>query len=280
MKFKEVKNVVMVDFSDYIEDFSSDERIALHTANTWQTNRTFKDKTKDTQLGKLAEHIVEQSFDFYGVKNYITYDSFRLDSFELHAPFDGVFYHGDMEDIARIVYEDLKVYGAKLSANTRNLLREKGVKTVEIKSTRISQKYKDKVGFKDYKESESIDKLISYLNSLDYIMYPFYKREGSYNYTYGDYCNYIKYRLKLDYNGKELAEEVKKIELENATDIYLRVFIDEIEKIAIVMGYITREKLLENPEIKKLIQIGKSERTIYFARRITDGFHIKFLKNN
>ena len=44
----------------------------------------------------------------------------------------------------------MKEKGNKLSAEVRKEINRLGGKTVEIKSTRLAQKYKDRVGFTGY----------------------------------------------------------------------------------------------------------------------------------
>ena len=72
--------------------------IARFTENTWQRNRTLAEKTKDTAQGKNAELAVIHYLQNNSNLHYIPYDDFRDDSFEKHAPFDGIMFKNTIDE--------------------------------------------------------------------------------------------------------------------------------------------------------------------------------------
>ena len=97
---------------------------------------------------------------------------------------------------------------------------------------------------------------------------------------YSRYCAFVERKfLKSNKEGKDLEQEVRKIELDNSIDIYVRVFIDIDEGKFFIMGWIDKETFFEEPEIRKLFLIGKSEKPIYFVHPLKDGKSIIELKS-
>ena len=163
----------------------------------------------------------------------------------------------------------IKEETSKLSAATRDRIRNMNAWTVEIKSTRLAQKYKDRAGFTTYQDRTQIARLADSLKGLDFLTYPFFIRQG--NFTFFEYCLYVnKYFLHTDLKGASLAEYVKNIELGNACDIYMRVFVDEVEKKALIMGFIDRFSFFRYPATHKLVLPGKSENALYFVKKLRD----------
>lgn len=278
MAIKKIRNHYIIDYAD-VDLFNRKEVLNLsdHTANTWQAKRSHAEKIKDTYLGKIAENAVITAFHYFGIDNYISYDEIRIDDFEEHAPFDGVFCKSISNDVIQLIYKSILKDGAKLSEEVRTYLRNNKIITCEVKSTRLTDKYKNKVGFKGYEDNDSLEHLFDYLDSLDYITYPYFTRYG--NYSFEQYCEFVARKKGLKLIGDELKDYIKKIELIFASDIYLRVFVDEKEKKFIIMGWITKWKLLDPPETHKLYQRGKSEVPLYFVKSISKGFDLKTLKN-
>ena len=270
----EYGNISIVDYSsiEMTDDFVL-SKIVNHTLNTWQKDRSLQDKISDTKLGKLAENCVIECLKEYGINNYYSYDTFRKDNYNLHAPIDGVLIPDNPEKIFSIINDSVKNDGVKLSAKSRIAIRNLGARTVEIKATRIAQKYKDKVSFISYKDNDSIKRLIDYLNSLDYINYPFYKRYGYMTYDY--YCVFVAHKLNIKDDRPDLESVVRQIEIDNSPDVFIRVFIDEDVKLAFIMGCIGVEEFFSPPVLKKLVQYGKSEVPLYFVKKIELGSSLR-----
>ena len=254
------------------------EEIANYTHNTWQANRSKVDILKDTKVGKIAEFAVTEIFKNLNILNYYPYDNIRLDDFKYHAPFDGIFTNNYNSEIAKFIYKCLQKDGAKLSANSLRALFCKGVLTLEIKSTRISEKYKNKTSFISYNDESSVNRLVEYLRSLDYITYPHLCRYG--DMTFEKYCDYAENKLHTGLKGQALYDYIRDFEISCACDYYIRVFIDEEASLALVMGFIDKYTLLTPPETHKLIMPGKSEVPLYFVKKIKNGYNIKDIKGN
>ena len=270
-----IDNVIIIDYSDIKRSADSNAaHISENTMNTWQRGRGQEEKKADTELGKLAEDAVITALENLHIKNYHSYDNFRSDGFTKHAPFDGVFVENMTQKISNLINQGVEKEGSKLSAETRNKLRLDQVFTVEVKSTRLTQKYREKAGFTSYSDMKSIEALVqSLLQSYDFITYPFFTRYG--DMTYLQYCMFAEKRLNTGKTGNELKEHIREIELDNADDIYIRVFMDEENSKALVMGWIDRVKLFSPPETKKLVLPGKSEVPLYFAKSLVQGESLK-----
>lgn len=278
MALLEFGNVVIIDYSDI--KFSKTTNvidIVNHTVNTWQYGRSYLDKQKDTELGKMAEDAVMSVFNMFDISGYYPYDDFRSDNFELHAPFDGVFTNKLDNNIVNFINNSVQEEGNRLSIKTRDYLRENNVYTVEIKSTRLTQKYKDRANFSNYNDKASVLRLIDGLMNLDYLTYPHYTRYG--DMSYYEYCEFVNQRLNIGLHGEALYKYVEKLEMSFATDIYIRVFMDEFEKKALIMGWIDKERFFNSPRTHKLILPGKSEVPLYFVKSLKMGSNIKELKN-
>lgn len=76
------------------------------------------------------------------------------------------------------------------TAEVRKEINRLGGKTVEIKSTRLAQKYKDRVEFTGYNSAKKIEELIESLMGLDFLTYPFFSRYG--DMTFDQYCWYAE----------------------------------------------------------------------------------------
>ena len=81
--------------------------------------------------------------------------------------------------------------------------------------------------------------------------------------------------LRGYYDYPDLEKEVVKKELSENSDIFIRVYVDDDGYYLI--GFITKEDLLKNPEIKKMIKPGKSQRALYFAKSLKDGLPMNVL---
>lgn len=273
------KNTIIIEFSEVLKhDNVNIKSLVEQTVNTWQPHRTMMEKTADTQLGKFAEDCIITALEKNGIDNYHSYDSFRNDNLKYHAPFDGIISNNLTNDIINLINEAVVKEGSKLSFQTREKIRKTNSYTVEIKSTRLSQKYKAKAVFNDYNDEIQLGRLIDNLNNLDFLAYPYFTRYG--DMTFEQYCYNVETKfLHSGLRGAELREHIKEIELNNASDIYIRIFIDEVCKKAIIMGWIDRNTFFKQPETSKLILPGKSEIPLYFVSKIKNGKPLFNLKD-
>lgn len=259
-----VDNSFIIDFDDIIADKNINiHKLVLSTFNTWQKSRDLSQKESDTAIGKIAEFAVATAFRIFNIPLYHSYDSFRTDGFKLHAPFDGLLCKNLNKELIDIINSSVANIGPKISSSIRKEIRKFDAFTVEVKSTRLAKKYKERANFKNYDNQSEVENLIKELSSLDFITYPYFSREG--DYSFSSYCDLAKAKLCLNYSGESLKAEVLKHERNNSDDIYIRVFIDEELHKAIIMGWIDKKSFYENATLMKLIKRNKSENALYFA---------------
>lgn len=254
--------------------------IAKHTHNTWQKNRLYEEILDDTVQGKIIEEMFE---DFIHSTNkgisYISYDDFRKDNFEKHAPIDGLLFRDGNDNVESCIVKIVKdVEGnsfGKITEETRDFLRSQSVFTVEIKSSRIPDKdYPDTTkNFNDWKTQEEI---ISNLRKRDFLVYPKYTRNlGRDIHNFEQYLSFVKSNnSKYTTMSKDtfinvlLTEEMK-----DKCDIYTRIFVDKNHTanfIAYILGYTLRECFFYEPRIINMPRQGKSENALYYVYPIVD----------
>jgi hypothetical protein len=253
----------------YIEnkDAENIEEITEHTQNTWQKNRSKNEKFEDTKIGKKAENIIERYIkDNFPQLNYVSYDDFREDKFEKHAPFDGLLYKKEdvseekLKKVIKKINEDVKnnKFG-KISNETKKFTNDNNIKIVEIKSTRISARH-----LNDKKEV-NFEKILD----DDFLTYPKYLREDKYGFlTEKKYYEFCK-KKNSNYNVKE--------ELENMADIYIRIYMNDEKKEGYIVGYVDKENFFKNKKLKKMRKPNKSEKAVYWATNLKKGFPIEDL---
>ena len=273
-----VNNAIIIDSKDIEIEKINVDGLVSNTANTWQAERSVQEKRADTELGKFAEDAVITALKVLGLNYYHSYDSFRSDNFKLHAPFDGLLIKNLTSEIVNLINNSVVTEGNKLSAATREKIRKLGGLTVEVKSTRLAKKYKDRASFSGDSDDESVKRIVEELSSLDFLTYPYFTRYG--DMTFDQYCGYAEtHYLHTWKRGQELRDYVKQIELANASDFYIRVFVDEECGKVIILGCIDRQSFFAYPRTHKLILPGKSEVPLYFVKKIREGYSLKYLAN-
>lgn len=278
MRAKIINNIILLDFDEVEVEKININGLVNNTVNTWQANRSIAEKRADTEIGKFAEVAVISALKIYGTNCYYSYDSFRTDNYKLHAPFDGLLIKELKTDLVSLINKSIISEGTKLSSDTREKIRQSGGFTVEVKSTRLAQKYKDRVGFHNYENNEELKSLLNELNSLDFLTYPYFTRYG--DMTFDQYCWFAETHYLHTYKrGQELRDYVTQIELSNAADFYIRVFVDEIEKKVLIMGCLDRYSFFAKPKTQKLVLPGKSEIPLYFVKSIKDGHPLEYMIN-
>ena len=157
-----INNVTLMDFSDVKNhDKVNINNLVSNTANTWQVNRSEQEKKADTELGKFAENSVISALEYLGIYKYHSYDSFRTDNFKYHAPFDGLLCNNLNSELVDLINTSVKEDGNKLNSTIRGKIRNMNALTVEVKSTRLAKKYKDRASFSTYsnKERQNVEEL-------------------------------------------------------------------------------------------------------------------------
>lgn len=285
------KYVIREISADGIKDVASVELITNNTSNTWQHNRQTSEKADDTLNGKIAEDILyaymleELANEF----EYIPYDVFRTDDFKKHAPFDALFYKKDCTSPevvkkciqlinAEILNED-NPYG-KISTKLRNYCFCQGIYTIEVKSTRVN-KYKLNAA-SDYEplSDEFFSHLVNAILEDDYITYPYFCRDNHYIESFDDYIFYVKkYILNDERSDEELKAFIIKTELEHSSDIFVRVYLLNEYKKAIILGYTTKYDLFLRCNIGKCPS-KKSKNAIYYKQSLKEGKDIKSISDD
>lgn len=243
--------------------------IAKFTENTWQINRGFSEKKRDTAQGKNAELAVIEYLHKFSDLIYIPYDDFRTDSFEKHAPFDGIIFHksnsdSEIKKCIDLINNEIEISSiGTITKSLRKLLYSKGIRCVEIKSTKVSNKRYDSKG----------NVVLEEILEDDFLTYPFFARSGFY--TTNSYMFLAKSRLRIPgyLNLDELKPLVIQNEIDESSDLFIRVYVSDSHYYLI--GYMTKEQLFHDAEIKKMIKVGKSKNALYFAKSLKLGNPMK-----
>lgn len=255
-------------------------KIAEHTKNTWQTNRTLDEICKDTLQGKRAELILENIIDEKSNVKFISYDSFRKDEYRKHAPFDGLIVSEDISEASvnkkiERINRDIEKGGERgtITTTLRKELEDSKIFTVEIKSS--SLKASDYRGI----ESQNIRKLRDYgrildnLKKWDYFVYPHFTRKSNYIKNFYEYSEYVKNNESDVFGGlgnEKFLKKLMRIEFDNASDIHTRVYFDYCTNEIYVPGYVLKEDFFKKPVIGKMPG-RKSGEALYYMHPINQG---------
>jgi len=277
MNVKKINDVIIVnDYRDLIvNNNDSTEKIAANTVNTWQPNRSEKDKMADTSLGKIAEIIFEKYINQFSIV-YLSYDDFRKNNFEKHAPFDGLLFsnkklENDIKNYTDIINEEVALsdYG-KVSIGLLSTLTKNKLYTVEVKSTRITERHK---------KNGEVD--LAIIKRDDFLTYPSAIRKSYKYYNLSSYADLLIQNGKINIPyGADKVSIARQYEKQFMTDFYIRVYIDENVKTGFIMGFITKDIFIENAVLKRMYQKNKSELPLYLATPISNGKSVDNLINN
>ena len=286
-------DVIQVSDSVFLENIvfedSNSDLIANNTYNTWQKDRNLREKIRDTKQGKVSESLIKFYIESKMNLSYIEYDELRTDHYRKHAPFDGIIFNKDKisneilrKCIDHINNDVINSTNGTITPDCRKLLNNNNIYTVEIKSTQINDRKKDiakKLNLHIKDRRECLLKAIK--DNDDFLTYLHFCRYGNFSNFY-DYCNYVKDKYTDFYflSGNSLIEKIKQIELNNLSDVHIRLYIDYVIKRAIIIGFICKESFLENPIlIKKMIKYGKSEGAVYLTKPLKLAISINELEN-
>lgn len=269
------KNDILTIDSGFVPKPEKASFLSLHTANTWQPNRKLGEIEADTNQGKRAEEAVIAYFSSWEHFSYHTYDSFRKDSFKKNAPFDGIFY-SDSTDIQvvramarKVIAEIAASKDGVISSRLREEMRLSGVYSVEIKSTKVSPKKKEL-------SKGSEDGLKDAILMDDFLTYPFFCRKG--DFTFDSYCSYYGPRLADKDRSATLEHLILQNEMENSSDIFIRVYLDNDSSKIYLIGYLLKDDMFASPVcIKKMRKKGKSELALYYSKPLAFGFPLSSL---
>ena len=242
--------------------------IAEHTKNTWQSNRSLDEIIKDTTIGKIAEYTLKEHIAKHSDYAILDYDDFRVDNYKKHAPLDCIIFKKENPDlqlaINTINLDATNNLNGAMSDKTKNLLKNLKISTMEIKSTRITNRHK-------------ANGVINYQVILndDFLTYPKFYRKVPSEIEINNWGRYLDYcisnsRVQPDIDLTILEE----IELKNMYDFYARVYVEQISSNLFdiyIIGYITKQNLIKDSVIKRMPQYGKSEQALYIATQIRNG---------
>ena len=257
--------------------------IARNTKNTWQLDRGEAEISRDTFQGKLAEKVAETYLKKVRHLQYLSYDAFRNDDSEKHAPFDGLLYDSgsDLQGVIQLVLGEVQLSShGSISPEARETIRRLGCRTVEIKSTQIDQKRKERADFQTYDRSQDVIQLIEVISREDFLTYPHYCRSGEISNLHA-YCQLVREREPsfADLSGRALQDAVIANEKRYQCDLFIRLYTDQTQKRAFILGYITRDDFFDRDiQVKKMRRPNKSEEAVYFAKSLSFAEAIEFLK--
>lgn len=246
--------------------------IATNTQNTWQQNRVLDDIIKDTTIGKIAEYTLKKHISTHSAFMIFDYDDFRVDNYKKHAPLDCVIcdkQNTNLQLAMEAINTDVtnNKNGAMNSA-TKMLLKNFNIFTMEIKSTRITNRHK-KNGVLNFQ---------AILND-DFLAYPKFYRKISSNIYINSWEHYLDFCInnnQIDVNVT--LEALKKIEFDNMYDYYARVYVEQMDNNLFdiyLIGRISKQNFIKNSVIKRMPQHKKSEQALYIATTIKHGLGFK-----
>lgn len=119
--------------------------IATNTQNTWQQNRALDDIIKDTIIGKIAKYSLKKHIFAHSAFIILDYDDFRVDNYKKHALFDCIICDKQNTNlqlaIEAINIDAINNKNGAMNSATKILLKNFDIFTIEIKSTRITNRY-------------------------------------------------------------------------------------------------------------------------------------------
>ncbi|EGK8008148.1 hypothetical protein IO405_000530 [Campylobacter lari] len=247
--------------------------IANHTCNTWQSNRPLEVIKKDTMIGKVAEFCLTNLIDEKSLYQIIDYDVFRTDNYNKHAPLDFLIFHKDNEyineAIGMINNDVINNRFGVLEQETKDFLKKNKIYTLEIKSTRVTNRHKT---------NNVIDKE-KILND-DFLAYPCFYRKVNSNILINSWEDYLKLCIENNkISTNTTLEQLQSIELKNMYDFYARVYVEELEYNrynVFVIGYTDSVNFIQKSTIKRMTQFGKSEQALYIAMGLKNGKGFQF----
>lgn len=264
-----ITDIVGINYKMYYSADKNIDKIASNTKNTWQENRTYETKKKDTELGKIAEWCVET----YIRENFkdlmlLAYDELRTDNFSKHAPFDCLIYQKTQQSkinniVAKINKEITNSPSGSISDYLKKECLDNHIYICEIKSTRIVAPR--------LKNDNGEVKFDSILND-DFLTYPKYLRVDT-NGNINSLKAYVDF-INIKYGSSKTINKIEQEELCHMSHLYIRVYIDEDTKIGYIISLIDNESFLRQAEIKHMPQKNKSEKALYLATKIINGVSI------
>ena len=263
MKFEEKDNVIVVSNFRAPPD-PAVEQIAAHTANTWQAGRSAEERLRDTRQGKVSEYVFQEYLNKVLGIQYVSYDEFRADGLEKHAPMDGIIYPFGMNSRIVTCFKDMINAEVRqqryphISPQTLIIMGAANILSVEIKSTKVTSRHK--------RNQDVIAEIIQ----DDFLTYPHHLRTTTDISTVGEYAQYLLSR-GIIHAGEGLVSRTKNEELKYMHHLYVRVYLDLDLELAYLVGFVERKPFINAAVIKKMSQPGKSEFALYLSCPMLSG---------
>lgn len=271
---------IINDIEDYRTTGKNIKTIIENTVNTWQEKRTDDSKQDDTKLGKLAEDVfasyIKQNMEHI---TYLSYDDIRTNNFKKHAPLDGLLFNNKSINISALKEIIEKINSeitagdkwGKISDELKLKCYKEHIFITEIKSTRVGNRHKN------YDSSINLDALLK----DDFLEYPKYLRKDAYDsiHSYKEYVNFCKKYRGFICKSDDCVSDIQKEELLNMRHLYIRIYIDESNLTAYLIGCISNKTFINNSVIKKMPQKEKSELALYIATPLINGVNIDKITN-
>lgn len=268
-------------------DWEEIQKIAQHTVNTWQQNRAGDETLNNTAQGKMAEYVLEQYLKAETNVRYLSYDRFRADKFEKHAPFDGLLYSADIDsrDINERINEvNIEVQNnpsGQISEELRERLEDYKIFTLEIKSSQLRNKdYQGVEHVRLPRNTDDYRKIIENIRKWDYFVYPHYTRRSDSITSFYEYAEFVRRQdMFTGVSNQNFLRALILKEFNNASDIYTRLYFDYKSKEIFIPGYVRKEDFFHNPKIGKMPG-GKSGMALYYMRSISMGSSFAEINND
>lgn len=285
MNYIYINGTLVVEFINSADKDDFIENITSHTNNTWQVGRDLDEKRRDTEQGKSAEDIVELFMGEFPQFEYISYDKIRADNGKKHAPFDGLLYKKSKTSqeqiktaIDKIRTDTTNSWSGQITVDTRTFLRNNHIHTIEIKSTKVSDKKRS--GLSEIKDLfPDHTSLLNRIRKDDYFVYPHFLRTTNDGkvLTFEQYVKFVKDTGKiLEDNNELFLKKLFEVECENASDIVIRVYEDNLLKNHYIIGYVLSKYILWKRNIAGMYS-KKSMSALYYKLPLTEGKSVNLL---
>ncbi|MCI8799866.1 MAG: hypothetical protein HFH88_08630 [Lachnospiraceae bacterium] len=272
MKFLEIDGAIISRIpGDEEIDMDLIDLIVHNTRNTWQAGRREEEKRRDTIQGKKAELVFERYIAEHTGHRYLSYDDFRSDGFQKHAPFDGLLIGRDtrreveresIHAINREIAEGSEV--GTISPDLRKKLEDKGIFTLEIKSSSLKNRDYEGVDNAVRRTREACGQIVRNLERWDFFVYPHYLRTSAEVKNFYDYTEYVRtYEEGFPQGNERFLRLLMIDEYEHASNLYTRFYFDYAKEHIYLPGYILKEDFFRNPRIMHMPGI-KSGMALYY----------------
>lgn len=272
MDFLEIDGAIISQIpGDEEIDMDLIDLIVHNTRNTWQAGRRDEEKRRDTIQGKKAELVFERYIAEHTGHRYLSYDDFRKDGFQKHAPFDGLLIGRDtdmaaQQECTKAINREISEGGkaGSISPKLRKALEDRGIFTLEIKSSALKNRDYEGVDNTVHRTREACGQIVHNLERWDFFVYPHYLRTSGTVTDFYDYTEYVRSHGEGFHQGNErFLRQLMIAEYEHASNLYTRFYFDYAKGHIYLPGYILKEDFFRNPRIMHMPGI-KSGMALYY----------------